>query len=58
MGLVFAKFFIFVLTTSIPLSSEALSSVKFSRHDSPKSSRAIDTEVAVFPTPGGPEKRR
>lgn len=57
-GDVFAKFLILFLTTSMPRSSDALSSVKFSRHPSLKSSLAIETAVAVFPTPGGPEKSR
>jgi len=58
-GAVFAKFLIFDRTTSMPLSSDALSSVKFSRQrSSPKISLAIETAAAVFPTPGGPEKRR
>jgi hypothetical protein len=56
---VFAKFLIFDRTTSMPLSSDAFNSVKFSRQSSsPKISLATETAAAVFPTPGGPEKRR
>lgn len=57
-GDVRAKFFILVRTTSMPLSSLALSSMKLLVQVSPNSSLAMEMAEAVFPTPGGPENIR
>lgn len=55
-ALVLAKSFTLFLTTSIPLSSLALVSEKFSLQASPNRSRARHIAAVVFPTPAGPAK--
>lgn len=51
-----ANFFICSLTTSMPLSSDALSSFTASPVLSPRSYRTMQRTLDVFPTPGGPER--
>ena len=58
MGAVLAKSLILPRTTSIPLSSDALSSMKLPLHSSPKSSLASASEQVVFPVPAGPVNMR
>ena len=58
MGAVLAKSLILPRTTSIPLSSEALSSMKLPLHSSPKSSLARAREHVVLPVPAGPVNMR
>ena len=57
-GAVLANSLIFPRTTSIPLSSEAFSSMKFPFHSSPNIDLARAREHVVFPVPAGPVKRR
>ena len=58
MGAILAKSLIFVRTTSMPLSSEAFSSLKLRLQLSPKSSRVSAIAHVVLPVPAGPAKRR
>jgi hypothetical protein len=53
-----AKVLICSLTTSIPLSSEALSYKVASLKWFSRSSRTIQSTLDVLPTPGGPERMR
>jgi len=53
-----ANYLILSLTTSIPLSSEALSSKVPAFTQSPSIWRAIHMTLEVFPVPGGPTKIR
>ena len=57
-GDVLANSLILPLTTSIPLSSEALSSMKLPFHSSPNMLLASAREHVVFPVPAGPVRRR
>ena len=57
-GAVLANSLIFPRTTSIPLSSDALSSMKLPFHSSPNMDLARAREQVVFPVPAGPVKRR
>ena len=57
-GAVLAKSLILPRTTSIPLSSEALSSMKLPLHSSPNISLARAREQVVFPVPAGPVNMR
>ena len=50
-----ANFFICYLTTSMPLSSEALSYFTASGVLSPSNYRTMQRTLEVFPTPGGPD---
>ena len=58
MGEVLANSLIFPRTTSIPLSSEALSSMKFPCQFSLNIPRVSARAQVVFPVPAGPVKRR
>lgn len=53
-----AKDFIWSLTTSIPRSSDALSSSAASLNWAPRSSLTMQRTLEVFPTPGGPARMR
>ena len=57
-GEVLANSLILPRTTSIPLSSEALSSMKFPCQLSPNISLARASEQVVLPVPAGPVNRR
>ena len=57
-GAVLAKSLIFPLTVSIPLSSEALSSMKFPFQLSPNMPLAKARAQVVFPVPGEPANMR
>jgi len=58
MGAVLANSLILPLTTSMPLSSEAFSSMKLPFHSSPNMLLARAREQVVFPVPAGPVRRR
>jgi len=58
MGAVRANSLIFPRTTSMPRSSEAFSSMKFSRHASPYISFAKARADVVLPVPAGPANIR
>ncbi len=57
-GIALAKVLIWFLTTSIPLSSLAFSSMKFRSKVSPKRSLAIAIAAVVLLVPGGPANRQ
>ena len=57
-GAVRANSFIFPLTTSIPLSSEAFNSCKLCFHNSPNISLARAKALVVLPMPAGPAKSK
>lgn len=55
---VLAKSLTLFLTISIPLSSLAFSSRKFSLYEFPKNDRAMTNASVLLPTPAGPENNR
>lgn len=57
-GFSLQKFFMFVLTVSIPLASDAFSSRKFCLQFSLSIDLVSASAVVVFPTPAGPENIR